>query len=233
MTKSKYIATGFKRLFAPAYVKAMDIVKDPAFGDVSSFSMRYPVSLPPEDSRENTLAMSSFLEFVHPYSLLVGLFGDCEGFTFMRSSLSGGLAMNLRYTKGIVGTLHLAAGQAATSPLERLEIVGAGANVVVENNCRLTYYRPGGTRGERESKHPESFIGADDTAPIVWEPEFSLGQLYNKQLFLEGYVGCVRHFAEQLLAGEPPRRGTLVQMMHIIGVYDRIRTGKENQWIRG
>ncbi len=226
----KYVATGFKKMFAPAYLKVADIILDPSFGGISSFSMRYPLSLPAEDQRSNPKAMAPFLEFVQPYALLMRLFGECEGLTYMRGS-TGGVVVSLRYRQGFVGTLHLTGGQAATSPLERLEVIGNGANVVVENGIRLVYYRPGGSRGDGSYDVPESFVGLDDAAPIVWEPEFSLGQLYNKQLFLEGYVGCVRHFAERLLTNEPPRYGNLVDMLHVMTVFDKIRDGKENTWM--
>ena len=233
LASRKYVATGFKKMFAPAYVKVAEIIKDAGFGGASTFALRYPVSLPDEESRDDSLAMSSFLEFVHPYSLLLYLFGECEGFTYLRSNVSGGLVMSLRYRSGIVGTLHLTGGQAVTSPLERLEVIGNGANVVVENGVRLTYYRAGGRRGEGEHGREGSYIGPDESAPIVWEPEFSLGQLYNKQLFLQGYVGCLGHFAERLLGNQPPLQGNLVQMLHIMTIYDNIHGGKENEWISG
>ena len=228
----KYVVTGFKKMFAPAYLKLAEIIEDPSFGGVSSFSMRYPVVLPPTGQRDDSLAMAPFLEFVHPYSILLRLFSSLEGFTYMRSSLSGGVVINLKHRKGIVGTMHLTAGQAATSPLERLEIIGNGANVVVENGVRLTYYRAGGMQGDGQRGREESYIGPDDTAPIIWEPEFSLGQVYNKQLFLEGYAACIRYFAEELLKGQAPKHGHLVDMVHIMTLYDRIKNGKENEWLK-
>lgn len=231
LSKQRYVATGLKRMFAPAYRKVADIMADASFGGASSFSLRYPLALPAEDQRADSRAMAAFLEFVQPYSLLLFLFGECESLSFARSEPTGAVALVLTYRSGLVGTLHLAARQAATSPLEHLEVVGNGGNLVVDNGVRLTYYRPGGFRGDGAYGRVESFIGPDDRAPIVWEPDFSLGQLYNKQLFLEGYVGCVRAFAEQLLAGEAPKQGNLVQILHIMTTIDRIRKGKDKQWI--
>lgn len=229
----KYLMANFKKMFMPAYVKAASVIEDPDFGGVSTFSMRYPLSLPSEEKREDDAAMAPFLEFVHPYSLLLRLFGECKGLTYMRSDLNGGAVMNIRYASGVVGTLHLTAGQSLTSPLERLEIVGDDANLIVENGVRLFYYRAGGRRGDEEEEpaRQTSFIGPDDTAPIIWEPEFSLGRLYNKQLFLQGYVGSVTHFAERILKDKAPIHANLVDILHVMNVYDKIRYGQEDEWI--
>lgn len=230
MASRKYVMTGFKRMFAPAYLKVAQIIEDTAFGGVSTFYMRYPLALPAEGQREAAQARAAFLEFVHPYALLSRLFGECEGFTVMRSDKTGGGVITFRYRSGIVGSLHLTSGQALSSPLERLEVVGNGANVVVENGVRLTYYRKGGAPGDDQTLGPDVFIGADANAPIVWEPEFSMGQVYNKQLVLQGYVGCIRHFAERLLQEEAPRHGNLVDMLHIMTVHDRVLAARENAW---
>ena len=227
LVSHKFVTTGFKRMFAPAYEKVAEIVDNPEFGGVSSFSMRYPVHVLPKDDRSKQRATSPLLEFVHPYSLLVRLFGECEGFCYLRSDASDAVLL-LSYRKGYVGTLHLTAGQANTSPLERLEVVGQGANVVVENTTRLTYYR---TQGHRGSPNDDlSFIGPDAGAPIVWEPEFSLGNSYNKQLVLEGYVGCVNHFAQRLLADQAPKHGNLVDMLHIMSFCSKLSYVPEKQW---
>ncbi|MHB0856930.1 MAG: Gfo/Idh/MocA family protein [Anaerolineae bacterium] len=231
MVKRKYVATGFKKMFMPSYLKVAEIIADPAFGEISSFSMRYPLTLPAEDQRNDQAAMAPFLGFVQPYAALLRLFGECEGFSYLRSKATGDVVLNLRYRKGFVGTLHLCGSQALTSPIERLEVIGSGANVVVENGVRLVYYRAGGRRGDTGNKNTDSYIGPDESAPIVWEPEFSLGKVYNKQLFLEGYAGAVLAFAERLLAGEAPKHGNLVDMLHIMNVHDKIRRGKEQVWI--
>jgi len=226
----KYVMTGWKKMFSPAYVKLDQIVKSAAFGKPSSYYLRYPLALPPDSARNDAAALVPFLEFLHPYSIPVSLFGECEGFTLMRSDVNGDVVMNLRYRRGLVGTIHLTGGQARTSPLERLEVIGEGANVIVENATRLTYYRAGGTRGEGDPARLESFAGPDDNAPIVWEPEFSLGMLYNKQLFLEGYVGCLHYFVQSLLDNEPPKKANLVDMLHIMSLYSKILKAKPHEW---
>ena len=68
-----------------------------------------------------------------------------------------------------------------------------------------------------------SFLVADDEAPLIWEPEFSLGQLNNNSLFLLGYAQEVRHFCDCILAGTTPDRGTLEQSLAIMRLYEAYR----------
>jgi predicted dehydrogenase len=224
----KFVACGFKRMATPVYQAVARIMADRAFGDIQSFYLRYPLFLPPKPAKGEKPApgLDPFIEFVHPYSLLTFLFGECREMRVFRGTSGAGF-INLAYPKGVVGTLHLSGGQAATSPLERLEVVGTGANVVVDNGVTLTYYRPGGERGQSDMAQSEDYIGAHEHGPVVWEPEFSLGSLYSKQVFIEGYVGIIRAFCEKLLAGEPPKLGNLVDMLHIMSIYDVIRAGDE------
>ncbi len=229
LKKHKYIGTGFKRMFAPAYVRVAEILADPSFGGATSFSMRYPVAVPSEEERQDPLARLGFLQFVHPYSLLLRLFGECRQFSYVRNPASGGAVVTFTYNKGLVGTLHLTAGQAMSGPMERLEVVGNGAHVVVENAVKLTYYRAGGTRGTGERS--DTFIGSDPSAPILWEPEFSLGRLYSQQNVLEGYAGAVTYFVEQIAQDQAPKHGNLVDMMHIMGVVSNLLDGQEREWL--
>ncbi len=228
--KLKWVVTCFKKMFAPAYLKVAEIIQSPAFGGVSSFSMRYPATLPPAEKRRNPLAMVPFLDFIDAYSLLVRLFGECEGVSYLRNDKTGDAVVNINYRSGVVGTLHLTGAQSERGPLERLEVVGDGAHVVVENGMRLIYYRPEAEDTPLELR-PTSFYGPEADAPILWEPEFSLGELYNQQLFFQGYVGCINTFAEKVMAGQPPRHGNVVDMLHIMTIYDKIRFGKEKDWL--
>lgn len=233
MTKHKYIVTGYRKQFAPAYLRADFIRKTPAFGKACSYSMRYPVSLPPAEKRDDPKLVAPLFEVAHPMSVILRLFGEPEFYTYARTGVDGpgDIVVSLTHRSGVVGTLHLTGNQAATSPVERLEIVGTGANVIVENGARLVYYRAGGTRGEGEPGRVTSFIGGDDNAPIIWEPDLTLGQPYNKQLFLQGYVGCVQYFAEMNMKNAAPRYGSLVDTANVMGFIDDLRTGKEREWM--
>ena len=227
----RYVAVGYKKMFFPAYEKVKEILASPDFGPPASASMRYRLAMPPPELRHEQRAWMGFMDICHPGSALHYLLGPVKELVYRRSP-TGDVVAALTFGQGTVGLLHLTGGQAATSPLERLEIVGQDANVVVENCIRLTYYRKGGCRGSGGYGRASSYIGPDETAPITWEPEFSLGQLYNKGLFLEGYVQQVDYFARCLLAGERPTRGGLDDAWHLTRLFEAFRYGQEGAIIR-
>ncbi|MCE5258414.1 MAG: Gfo/Idh/MocA family oxidoreductase [Chloroflexi bacterium] len=230
-SRGKWMQANFPKMFAPAYLKANDIIHSEPFGNLSSFALRYPAALPPAEVRANTLAMAPFLaDFLQAYSILLRLFGECDGLFYLRSSL-GDVSVTLHYRSGLVGNMHLTGSQALTSPTERLEIVGNGANLVVENGVKLTYYRSNCAPGEPEEERATSFIGSDENAPLVWEPDMSLGAYYNKSLFVQGNVGSVLQFANKILAKEPPRHGNISDLMHMMIVYEKLRDGAEKSWL--
>lgn len=230
----RFVVVGTKKVFTPAFEKVEQLVAGDEFGPVTSISLRYPQALPPPERRglltlpgasEEEVwhgTMRSFLDHVyHPAAVLTQLLGPVERFAYEWEPETGSSVAALRFASGAVGTLHLAAGIAISSPLERLEVVGRDANVVVENGVRVTYYRPGASRGiyGRDA----SYLVDDAVAPLVWEPEFSLGTLSNKNLFMLGYVPEVLHFCESVLTGRPPAKGTLENALAIMHLYDAYR----------
>ena len=59
----------------------------------------------------------------------------------------------------------------------------------------------------------------------IWEPEFSLGQLYNKSLFLQGFYNEINDFARCILDDTPPTRGTLAQARAATGIFEAFAQG--------
>lgn len=214
----RFVMTGLKKMFTPAIEKVKDILATPEFGAPSSISVRYPQSMPAPSDRSDGVGMISFLDHIyHPAAVLHHLMGPVDRMSYEWEPRTGASVTSLRFVSGAVGTLHLTAGSAATSPLERVEVVGEGANVVVDNSVRLTYYRRGASLAYGRSA---SFVVDDDVAPLTWEPEFSLGQLYNKNLFYLGYVPEILHFCTSVLTETPPTKGTLEDVRLIMRLYE-------------
>ncbi|MFQ6134016.1 MAG: Gfo/Idh/MocA family protein [Armatimonadota bacterium] len=216
----KFVLVGFKKAFTPTATHVKDIVSRPEFGQPSSLYLRYPQAMPDEKQKRGApKTCRGFLDHVvHPGSLLTYLAGPVANVQTLRGEAGGGFAL-VAMESGVPACLHFAAGQSGTSPLERLEVIGTGANVVVDNGVKLTYYR-GGSRGPGGYGGAPDFIGDDAGAPLYWEPEFSLGQLYNKGLFLLGYVQEVDEFARCILNDEKPSRGSLTHAHQVLHLYE-------------
>ncbi len=225
---NKQVMVGFKKMFFPSIQKVKQIINSDGFGDVTSFYIRYPQNIPYNiNDRQKDREMMWFLDhIVHPLSILVYLIGEIDSIYYMINDKVGSSSTNIIFKNGAIGCLHLAAASSNTSPLERLEIIGEGSNVVLENGVSLKYYKKG-DRVIKELKHTlggygrmSSYIGDDEVAPMIWEPEFSLGQLYNKNIFMLGYAQEIIYFAETLLNEDVIENGSLAQALHILKVYE-------------
>ena len=219
----RHVAVGFKKMFAPANLKAKALCTRPEFGRINCVTARYPQALPPYEERCDDKKMVGFLDhFVHPHSLLLLLAGPLESL-FVTRSASGAATVALQFKSGAIGNLIFSNGQSCTSFFERTEIIGDRENVVVDNNIRVTLYRSG-RRTQDYGRSGDYFnLTDDESAPLYWEPEFSLGELHNKGLFLLGYAPEVISYTTQLLAGKGPERGTLEDALEILHIYEAYR----------
>jgi len=219
----RIVMTGLKKLFFPTIAKVKAIISDEAaFGPPTSIYVRYPQAMPRFANRGDGVRMLGLLDHIyHPGAIIDHLMGPIERFSYEWEGKAGASVASLKFVSGAVGVLHLCAGESGASPLERLEVVGLGSNVVVDNGARLTWYRRAARPNYGRSA---SFMVPDAEAPLVWEPEFSLGQLYNSNLFLLGYAQEVLEFCAAVEEGRQPDRGTLAQSLAIMKLYDAYRT---------
>ena len=111
--------------------------------------------------------------------------------------------------------------------MERTTLVSTGGeHIVVDNNLRLSYHRkPPPEPGTGYGSSPSFYTGTPEQTTATWEPEFSLGQLYNKGLFLLGYYGEVNEFARSILEGRPPAKGTLEQAWQVTRIFEAFAQG--------
>lgn len=217
----KFTLVGFKKCFFPSVEKAKEITEREEFGPINTIYVRYPQRIPSEEEKPSceNRAVQGFLDhLVHPMSVLNYIGGKVRTLYVERGASGGGYGL-FSMASGASATIHFASGIPETCPLERLEVIGAGTSVVVDNGVKLTYYR-GGTRGPGGYGGATSYIGPDDGAPIYWEPEFSLGQLYNKGIFMLGYYGEVKYFADCVRANTPPSKCGLDDTLEITKVFE-------------
>lgn len=217
----RMVMTGLKKTFFPTIEKLRDLIGSPGFGRLTSINLRYPQSLPPPHERADLVRMQSFLDHIyHPAAILNFLGGPIERMSYEWEATTGATVTNMRFRSGAIGTLHFAAGQSGASIFERVEIIGEGANAIVENGTRLTHYRRASLPAYGRAA---SFIQPEEDAALLYEPEHSLGQLYNSNLFYLGYVPEILHLTDAILAGGTITKGTLAVAHEIMKLFEFYR----------
>ena len=220
----RFVQVGYKKMFVPTYEKAKEITERPEFGGVTQLLIRYPQAFPPPETRydlaNTSLAVSVLDHVCHPLAILQLLGGDAATMTYLFEPRSGGVIATFTMRNGAIAAWHSTGGRASRAPLERVEIVGQRAEIHVDNTIRLTYYRPAPAH---YYGRVGSFVADDEGAALHWEPEFSLGVLYNDNAFFLGYVPEVRAFCQSVLTNTPPAKAGLRDTWLQVQIYEAFR----------
>jgi len=227
------VVVGFKKVFFPANEKARGLMAQEDFGQTQLLLLQYPQYVPTEaefteyliDGRRNRVV--SFLDHLcHPASLMVYLLGMPTSLYYGRSANGAGAA-TFTFESGAVASLALTHGSSRNAGMERTTIVSdTGRHIVVDNNLRVTYYRtPPNEPGTGYGSSPNFYTGSPDDTAAHWEPEFSLGQLYNKGLFLLGYYNEVNEFARSILDSRAPQKATLEHAWQVTRIFEAFAGG--------
>lgn len=228
----KNVVVGLKKMFFPANEKAKELMSLPSFGHPHLVTLQYRQGVPSADEFADYLQhgkRNSVLWFLdhlcHPASLLIYLLGMPETLYYQRSCRGGGLA-TFGYASGAVASIVLASGSSTNGGMEHTSIVSdSGQHITVANNTRVTLHR---TPPVGYGDTPSYFTGSCDQASSVWEPEFSLGQLYNKGIFLLGYYNEINEFTRSILENRPPIKGTLDQAWQVTRIFEGFAQGPGN-----
>ena len=225
----KNVVVGFKKMFAPANQKAKELIDTESFGPVSLATLQYPLHVPsPEQfaryfDGENVSEVVDFLDHLcHPVSLMLMLLGMPKTLFYQAGPTQAGAA-TFTYDSGTVVSLAMSAGMPMCSQFERTTIVGSHQAVTVDNNIRVTLHREPNLGYGNE---PTFFSPGLDGSSLVWEPEFSLGQLYNKGLFLLGYWGGLHEFTTSILESRPPQMATLKHAHQTTHIFQAFAEGQ-------
>jgi len=233
-SSGKWVLVGMKKMFFPANEKAEELMSSQDFGQTSLVMLQYPQYLPTLDElrrylyqHENVNRVRWFLDHLcHPVSLVIFLVGMPEAMYYERSFSGSGLA-TFTFESGTIASLALTYGGSRNAGMERTTIVSdSGKHIVVDNNLRVCYHRtPPRASGTGYGSSPNFFTGGTEETSACWEPEFSLGELYNKGLFLLGYYNEVNEFARAVLENRPPAKGTLEQAWQATRIFEAFGEG--------
>jgi len=226
---NRQVMVGFKKMFFPANEKARRLAHAEDFGGIVSVNTEYPQFVPRATqfaryaSGEHELPVMFFLDHIcHPASNLHNLLGPPATLYYERAS-NGAANATFTYDSGAIAQLALTWGAAAQDGLERTQIIGGGGkHIVVDNNTRVTYHRmPYVDYGAT----PDFYASEPNDTTSVWEPEFSLGQLYNKGIFLLGYVGEVTEFATAIIEERDVTKAGLDDAWLITHLFEKFGDG--------
>ncbi len=232
----RLVVTGLKKMFFPVNVKARALMTEPDFGKAQLVSMTYPLRIPELADfqtyihhRQKVSSVIAFLDHLcHPTALLVYLLGMPRTLHYQRSEDGAGAA-TFTFDSGAVAVLAMTHGAAANCGMESTIIVGQkGRRIVIENNIRLRYDRnPPYEPGTQYGSAPTYFTGTIDETSAIWEPEFSLGQLYNKGTFIQGFYNEINALVLAVLHDKPLTDGTLEQAKMVTRIFEAFVEGPE------
>lgn len=230
----KNVVVGMKKMFFPANEKAKELMSTDKFGDTSLVMFQYPQYIPTQSEFDQYIRKGErvgqvvgFLDHLcHPASLMVYLMGMPDTLYYERSSQGAGVA-TFSFKSGAVASLAHTRGASGNGGMERTVIISnSGKHIVVDNNIRVSYHRtPPPEPGTGYGSSPNFYTGTTEQTTAIWEPEFSLGQLYNKGLFLLGYYNEVNEFARSIIENRPPKKGTLEQAWQVTRIFETYAEG--------
>lgn len=229
----KNVVVGMKKMFFPANEKAHELMKREEFGTPQLVILQYPQYIPTPEEFQDYLQKGIFNNVVgfldhlcHPASLMIFLLGMPTSLYYKRSPEGAGIAI-FQFGTGTIASLAFTQGASLNCGMERTVIISnKGSHIIVENNIRVALHRmpfPG------YGNVPDYFTAGSQQVSAVWEPEFSLGQLYNKGLFLLGYYNEINEFARSILENRAPVKGTLEQAWQVTRLFEAFAEGANKE----
>jgi len=222
----RIVGVGIKTMHYPTHSKVRELLDDPAagFGELVSMTVRYPLHQPSRGGLPlSDRARTSCLGHVwHPIGAALRIGGPFARL-HVHADHKGrnGMVVGI-FRAGAVAGFHFPRTKSGLSPLEHLEAVGEGANAIVENAARLTYYRKASAGAYGRTT---DMIGSLSDSPLRWEPELSLGTLYNDHNFIQGYGQSLLHFTQAVAAQRPVTVGTLEDALEVLKVHELLCQG--------
>lgn len=191
------VMVGFMKRFAPAFLQMRAIAGDRAsFGELLSLHGMFAIGSRTGWDDEWFIKTGG----IHYVDLVRYLFGEVTEVRGFRNSrgIQVDQLFTMRFEDGRIGSLFFAGLPAWVRHHEELTVTGVSGFVRVENMVRVIYHidRPAGTDGPRWQRLDE-----EDRALTAVHTSGSGGL---KDLYLNGYVGEVRHFVDCVQHGTEP-----------------------------
>lgn len=192
-------ATGFKKRYSAAYVRAKAWVDGFDPSDLYSLSVDYASARYANDTPQR----SFLLDFaIHAIDLVAYLFGDvAEVFAYAKDR--DAYAASLRFANGAVGSMNLNDGRSFGIPTEEVELTARGANwMTVSNSSRWRIVEGGKPTEWRE---PPTFTSSGDSG------------------YDTGHLAELADFVDALRTGRTTARSSVYESYKSMVLYEAIR----------
>jgi predicted dehydrogenase len=205
---------GYKKAFAPATRKVLDLLSDEENGPLEGITAEYRMHLD-EDAREKLQGrktMNWLANGCHPLSLMVAVGGDVDAVTMHLSKNRSGVCV-LEFNSGAIGTLNLVS---ANWSYERYAFWGK-KYITVDNGLTVSLWRGVPLAYGRTTDFAPA---GTDTGTVVWEPQNAYATLENQALFTQGFYNEMRYFCDCVLENRSAEEGTLEFAHTIMKIYE-------------
>lgn len=189
----RHVMVAFMKRFIPTYLKAKEVSDGPGFGrhfiQTKYCSGRYPTY------------SDHLLDYtVHHFDLVRFFMGEPVSLYALMSRPSpeselASIGVSVRFRDGGVGQMHTGSAELWSQLNERVEVVGAGRFIVVDNYIDFKVFDDSLKPLEMSPLKP---------CGLYWTPNFPIPGAHNQSYVLNGYVGELEHFATSLLEGRKP-----------------------------
>lgn len=189
--QKKFVMVGFMKRFAPIYTKTKELISSEQFGDIISLHQTFT-------SRNFVKSGKEYLLYaaIHFIDLLRFYLDDIEVVKGTEAAIGDSLALSfaLKTKKGVTVSLHFSASPSWASAVQELTITGTQGYVRTYGIERLNYHI-----NEEKSQIPGW--------QTLEEKEIHLGTMLTtgggglQNLYLNGFIGEVKHFIESVQQG--------------------------------
>lgn len=193
-SKNKQVMVGFMKRFAPAYVKAKELLQDKNFGEPLAITEFFTSRNFAQNDQEYLLFAAS-----HYVDLLRYYYGEVETVTGTSINHNGSImqALSLQFASGAVGSLQFGGSPAWERGAQELLMTGTHGYVRVSGIDHVAAL----SREVTATTQPGWQTVSNQEKTFNTMLTTSGGGL--QALYLNGFVGEIKHFVESIIANTP------------------------------
>jgi len=193
-SSGKHVMVGYMKKFAPGYVKVKELISAKSFGKQLSITQQFT-------SRNFAKTSTEYLMFaaIHYVDLLRDYYGEVVSISGDELNFEGSimLSYSVKFESGAIGSLQYGGSPAWEKGSHEMCITGQNGYVKVSGIDKVISYTK-----NLEIKDPRWQTIAENEQ--TFGTMLTTGASSTQLLYLNGFVGELKHFVESIEAGKAP-----------------------------